>query len=193
LASARIVAAAGTLLLAGLLSGCSASREPVRGPEKEPAAEPAAAPAPAKPVTVRVIDEKEFAEVLQRHRGKVVLVDFWATWCLPCMELFPHTVALHDKFAGRGLVVISVSMDQPSDEPKVLKFLQSKGAAFDNFISRYGGGSKSMESFRVSEGTLPHFQLFNRDGKLHKLFVASSAFTQKDIDQAVKELLQAGG
>ena len=68
-------------------------------------------------VALRTIDEDELAEAIASHRGKVVLVDFWATWCLACTELFPHTVALHHRFADDGLVVLSVSFDDPESRP----------------------------------------------------------------------------
>lgn len=151
-------------------------------------ASPVATPA-AKPISVRIVDEKEFAQVLGQHRGKVVLVDFWATWCAPCVAMFPHTVALHERFADRGLAVVSVSMDEPSNEQKVLEFLQSQRAAFDNFISRYGTGSESFEAFGVEDGTLPHLQLFDRQGKLHKRFSGGS-LTTAQVDKAVEELLE---
>ena len=51
---------------------------------------------------------------LSSYRGKVVLLDFWATWCVPCREETPHLVDLQNKYGGQGLQVIGVSMD---DEP----------------------------------------------------------------------------
>jgi peroxiredoxin len=48
---------------------------------------------------------------LSSYRGKVVLLDFWATWCVPCREEIPHFVELQDKYRGQGLQIIGVSMD----------------------------------------------------------------------------------
>src|SRR5262245_43132161 len=48
---------------------------------------------------------------VKENKGKVVLVDFWATWCGPCRERFPHLVHMHQKYSGRGLVCITVSLD----------------------------------------------------------------------------------
>ena len=48
---------------------------------------------------------------LSSYRGKVVLLDFWATWCVPCREEIPHLVELQDKYRDRGLQIIGVSMD----------------------------------------------------------------------------------
>jgi peroxiredoxin len=52
---------------------------------------------------------------LSSYRGKVVLLDFWATWCVPCREETPHFVQLQQKYGDRGLQIIGVSMDDSSD------------------------------------------------------------------------------
>jgi thiol-disulfide isomerase/thioredoxin len=141
-------------------------------------------------VTVRVIDEKGFAEALQARRGKVVLVDLWATWCPSCMELFPHTVELHKKFADRDLAVISLSFDDPSAQKQVLRFLESKGATFANFLSRYGGSDRSIEAFGLDDLVLPRYHLYDRAGKLYKTLRSSGGpLAAEDVDRAVKELL----
>ena len=59
-------------------------------------------------IHVQVADRQAFDALVEQRRGEVVLVDFWATWCIPCVQQFPHTVDLHRKYAGRGLAVISV-------------------------------------------------------------------------------------
>lgn len=139
-------------------------------------------------VAVRVVDEEEFARALERHRGKPVLVDFWATWCTGCMERFPGTVALHRRLAKRGLVTVSVSLDEPEDEAKVLKFLRAQGADFENFISRFGGGTESFERFHLGK-MLPHVQLLGRDGALYKSF-SGEEVAEAEIERAVTELLE---
>jgi len=141
------------------------------------------------PVAVRTADEAELARTLRQHRGEVVLVDFWATWCPGCLDLFPHTVELHKRFASRGLAVISVSFDDPEDDQaSVLDFLTSQGAHFENFISRHGAGPKSAEAFEIENGTLPHFKLYDRKGVLRKTF-GEEPFEVEEIDRAVEELL----
>jgi thiol-disulfide isomerase/thioredoxin len=52
---------------------------------------------------------------LSSYRGKVVLLDFWATWCVPCREEIPHFVDLQQKYGGEGLQIIGVSMDDSAD------------------------------------------------------------------------------
>src|SRR5262245_34541033 len=81
----------------------------------------------------------ELEKFFKDQKGKVVLVDCWATWCPPCVKNFPHLVERHKKYAEKGLVCVSVSMDKMSnpkayDKDKVLEFLKDKGATFPNFI-----------------------------------------------------------
>ena len=180
----------GVLLLV-LAGGCA--ERPSSSSQSGPAEAVTASsnrPAPPRPVTVRVVDEAEFAEVVHGYRGKVVLVDFWATWCLSCLELFPHTVELSEQYADRGLVVISLSMDDIEQEAVVLQRLESNNATFDNFISRYGGSDKSADAFGLEDLILPKYRLYDRAGRIHKTLRSSEGpLTAEDVDRAVEELL----
>jgi thiol-disulfide isomerase/thioredoxin len=184
-------------LLVSLLTACSGGSPP-GGPVEitpdKPAVQ-AASDAPAAvmpqapgPIALEIVDETGFARARDRHRGKVVLVDYWATWCQPCRELFPHTVRLHRELAGRGLVVLSVSVDDPEEQPAVREFLTRQQAAFENFISRYGAGSQSFEAFHIADGTVPCVQLYDRSGKMARQFSGAS-IDPAEIREAVQSLL----
>jgi thiol-disulfide isomerase/thioredoxin len=141
-------------------------------------------------VDLRTGDEAELAAAIRSHQGSMVLVDFWATWCLPCVELFPHTVALDRNFGDRGLVVIGVSFDLPESEPEVRRFLAEKGATFQNFLSPYGVSPKAFEAFEIPGGALPCVRIYDRDGQVRKTFGAGDTFSPEDIDRAVQQLLE---
>ena len=151
---------------------------------------------PPPPVALRQLDEAKFADVVAQHRGNVVLVDFWATWCSPCVKLFPHAVELHRKGAGRGLVVVSVSLDDLKDEPQVRKFLETQRAAFDNYIASDGGSAEVWDALGL-KSNLPQLKLFDRSGKLRHHFPESATkfpasdtkVTPADLDRAVEALL----
>jgi len=164
------------VVIALLVGGCSRPSSPQ--------------PSSTEPVKLEVIDEAAFTKVLEGHRGKVVLVDFWATWCRPCMELFPHTAQLHRRLAERGLVVISISFDDPDERrAAALEFLAKEGAVFQNFISPYGAGTQSVEAFEL-EGPLPQVKLYDRQGRLRQSFGGSSGTVDpQQLDRAVEELL----
>ncbi len=140
---------------------------------------------------------EDFREVLKQHEGKVVFVDYWATWCPNCMEEFPHTVELAKKHAD-DLAVISVAMEMdPKDaetRKAVREFLTRQGAAFDNLLFTGDGTTEEATAGFEIDSALPHFQLYDRTGKLIRKFTYSDAdnpLSREDIDKAIAEALAA--
>ena len=104
-----------------------------------------------------------------------------------------HTVQLDRDNKDKGLAVISVSVDDPEDEPAVVEFLTSQEATFDNVISKFGVDTQTAEEFGF-RGDVPFFQLFDRSGKLRYQFTPlpdglENGETLDKIDQRVAELL----
>ena len=96
---------------------------------------------------------------LSDYRGKVVLLDFWATWCDPCREETPHFVELQREFADRGLQIIGVSMDDTS-EP-VRYFYQQFHVNYPVVM----GSAKTGEAYGGVLG-LPIVFLLDREGRI---------------------------
>lgn len=166
---------------------------PVEAPSASQPTSPAADPSPLSEssVTLRVIDKDGLSAVLQRHRGKVVLVDFWATWCAPCVALLPHTIELGQKFGPRGLVVVAVSIDDAADEAAVRKTLIESGASGEQYLAAYGVGPAAFEAFDIGDGALPHLKLYDREGRLHRaISSAGKPIEQFTIDAEVEALLE---
>lgn len=144
-------------------------------------------------VRLQVGGADELRKLIESHRGKVVLVDFWATWCIPCVQQFPHTVQLGRARRDQGLAVISVSMDEPSSEPAVRQFLARQGADFDNLLGKYGAGTQFAEAFEI-RGDVPCYKLYDRSGRLRYQFSAEPEGLENgkpisEMDQHVEELL----
>ena len=148
---------------------------------------------PAKEISLQVVEPEQYLKVIEKHKGQVVLVDFWATWCLPCKAQFPHTVELSQKYADQDVAVVSMSLDEPENKERALKFLQDQHATFDNLLSKYGGGEASYESYAIPGGSIPHYKLFDRKGVERYTFqvdpLAEKQFSHEDIEAKLKELL----
>jgi thiol-disulfide isomerase/thioredoxin len=170
------------VVAAGALAGCAETTSP-------------AGSSPAMDgVKLTPVDQAGFDAVLARLRGKVVLVDCWATWCLPCVEQLPHSIELAKQHGTEGLAVVTVSFDDSDAADQVRALLERIGGASSiNLQSRFGGSTNSMDAFDVASGALPHYKLYDRQGNLHRTFdldpAAKQQFTANDIDAAVMELL----
>lgn len=124
----------------------------------------------AEGVSVAEVRFPELERALEAQKGKVVLVDFWATWCGPCVKRFPHLVGLHKEYAERGLACMSVSIDRngpkPGSNEQVLEFLKSKGATFQNFLLTDPRADMPQIASRFGAfSSIPYMVLFDRSGK----------------------------
>jgi thiol-disulfide isomerase/thioredoxin len=126
------------------------------------AAAPKAAPMPDPPA----IDGPGLKSAIQQNRGKVVLVNLWATWCQPCVEEFPSLVKLYNTYKGRGLVVLAMSMDELKTQEKVAPFLARQKAKFPAYIRKPGEVEAFIDSIDKDwTGAIPVTYLYDRDGK----------------------------
>jgi thiol-disulfide isomerase/thioredoxin len=146
-----------------------------------------AAPATSAAVKLLPTDKAGLEATIAKHKGEVVLVDFWATWCGPCKEQFPHTVELSHKYRDQGLAVISVSCDTNDEQQAAEAFLQRVGADFENFLST--AGFDSLEVFDIQ--ALPHYRIYDRQGTLVKSSGADpeEVLSPEEIEEIVKQEL----
>ena len=161
--------------------------------ENETATAPAGEAAPG----LKVVDAKGLDEIIANNEGRVVLVDFWATWCGPCKEMFPHTVELARQHGAEGLSVVTVSCDSAKAESQVLAFLKpfsTEGISLEHV--RVSDDRTFVDDFQIENGTLPYLRVYGRDGQIVRTFVQGdpqqAGFEEADVEAAVKEALTAG-
>jgi thiol-disulfide isomerase/thioredoxin len=125
---------------------------------------------PAPDFTLKDLDGKNIA--LSQYRGKVVLVNFWATWCDPCRVEIPWLIEMQQKYSAKGFTVLGIAMDEEG-KSVVAPFVQKEQFEID-------GGGKSLMNYPIVIGDeevvdkfgglfgYPTSVLISRDGKLIK-------------------------
>jgi len=132
----------------------------------------------APPFSIVTLDGRQLS--LDSLAGKVVLIDFWATWCGPCRESLPQIRAIAQKFSAEPLVVLSISLDQ--DEAKWKDFVAKNNMTWPQY--RDGGSSGSISKLFGVE-SIPHTFTIDADGILQEEHVGSGS----DFQGKIKKLL----
>jgi thiol-disulfide isomerase/thioredoxin len=97
-------------------------------------------------------------------RGRVVVVDFWATWCAPCLEELPRLKRMHQRHEDRGLTIIGVSLDRSSTR-EFRSWLQRQAISWPQVRESGGFDSPLARTFAID--AVPASFVFGRDGRLH--------------------------
>ena len=119
---------------------------------------------------------------LAAHEGKVVIVDFWASWCVPCRRSFPWLNAIHDKYGEDGLVIIGVNLDR--ERTAADEFLAEFPARFSIV---YDETKELAKEFGVV--AMPSSYLIGRDGEIRKRHYGFKVKKQDEYEAAIVEAL----
>lgn len=118
---------------------------------------------------------------LSSLRGKVVLVDFWASWCGPCRRENPNVVRMYNQYKDKGFTVYSVSLDEKADAWK--KAILDDGLIWPNHVSDLKGWNTPMTQLYGFNG-IPYTVLLDREGK-----IIATNLRGADLEQKLKEIL----
>lgn len=119
---------------------------------------------------------------LEDHKGKVVLVDFWASWCVPCRRSFPWMAEMHEKYSDDGLVIIAVNMDASAKEAGV--FLRDFSPPFT--IAYDPDGTVARDYDVVA---MPSSYLFDRHANLVARHLGFKVKDQSEYETQLTEAL----
>lgn len=136
----------------------------------------------ARAPDINLVDLSGKLVTLGDLKGKVVLVDFWASWCAPCREELPVLEALHKKYRAQGLVVVGVNAD--SDQANMQKFLRRTPLGF----TVVHDGKREVAG-RYAPPKMPSSYLIDRKGLVRHVQAGFKASDAADLENHVKALL----
>jgi cytochrome c biogenesis protein CcmG, thiol:disulfide interchange protein DsbE len=124
---------------------------------------------------------------LSDYLGKVVVLDFWATYCAPCLEEAPHLDALQRRFGAQGLEVIGLNVGGPEDHAKISEFAErlkikyTLGIPEPEMTNLYMGG----------DSRIPQTIVFDRKGRIVKHFVGYDQTASVELERTIQETVMS--
>ena len=122
-------------------------------------------------------------QVLSALKGRIVILNFWATYCIPCRKEMPDLAAIQNEYAAMGVQVVGASTDQAQDRAKVLQFVKETKVNFPVWL-----GATTSDMIRFGLGAaLPGTVIIGRDGRIAK--VVSGIVNQADLKKQIDAML----
>ncbi|GLX78816.1 hypothetical protein tinsulaeT_21560 [Thalassotalea insulae] len=137
-------------------------------------------------LTAQASDDKlsEFENLVSSHQGKVIYLDFWASWCVPCRKSFPWMNEMQAKHSNNNFTVLSVNLD--TNRELAAKFLQQTPAQFPIFYDPKG---KVAKAFKLKG--MPSSFIINKQGKIVSRHVGFTEQKQLQYQQEILALIAA--
>ena len=134
--------------------------------------------------TAYTLDSIPKEKTLSDYRGQVLMINVWATWCLPCRVEMPSIEALHKAYAPKGLRVVAVSIDDQGTEPAIRAFAKQFGLTFDILHDPKG---RITNDYDITG--YPETFIIGNDGVIRKKLMQATDWNSPDARALVDRLL----
>jgi thiol-disulfide isomerase/thioredoxin len=148
----------------------------------------AGAPQAKAPTDPKVIDAQGYQKLVQEHRGKPLIMTFWATWCEPCRDEYPMLNELARQYGAQGLQVVGVNFDDEGDLILMRRFIARYKPVFPNYRKKHGDEAGFTQAVWPQwNGALPASFLYDKDG--NQVGRVLGAGTRETYEAAIRQLL----
>lgn len=158
----------GTVVLSILVAGCSNHEN--QDAQLKSGAEVS--------VEVDPVDEAGFKDLVANRNGKILLLNMWATWCIPCREEFPDLVKIANEYANENVEVVGISADFPDEvDSKIIPFLKSQNVSFKNYVKDFQDDGVFIDMVNPNwSGALPATFVYDQNGILRQSHIGENDF-----------------
>jgi thiol-disulfide isomerase/thioredoxin len=132
----------------------------------------------AQQADVKSVEPKDIKDIVAQNKGKVVLLNFFATWCVPCHTEFPDIIKLQNDFKGKGLQVVEVSMNDITDKDELQKYLADTKPPFTVYLAANTEDKFYTDVDPRWDTALPMTMIFDRDGKNVHFYKEARTYAQ---------------
>lgn len=139
--------------------------------------------------SIALLKAEGAAKIIKQSQGRVLVINFWATWCHGCVSEFPEFVTLDKEYRNKGVKIVGISLDQPSDiDSKVTPFIKKSGAQFDVVVPDMDDPKPVIDQFTPEwTGAMPVTLIFDRGGAL--VYKHFGVIDRKEIEGELRRLL----
>lgn len=129
---------------------------------------------------VETIDKIKLEKLIKERNGKVLLLNLWATWCVPCREEFPDLVKLSANFKNKNLEVVGISIDYPEEvDFKIIPFLKKLNVNFKNYVNGFEKDEQLIDMIDAKwNGALPATVIYDEKGKKAAFFEGKKSYDE---------------
>ncbi len=122
----------------------------------------------------------DLKQIFDSSKGSVVLVNFWATWCKPCVKEFPELMKLYANYKDKGFKLIFISLDDlPDIDTKLKPFLLKSGVDFTTYYNTFAKPEELIDYIdKKWSGAIPSTYIYDREGKLKSSIIGNRTYEQ---------------
>lgn len=136
---------------------------------------------------VPAVTAEKIHKLIDEREGKVVVVNFWASWCPPCLREFPAIIDVYDQYYEEGLDMFAVSMNSPEEMADIKEFLQTYDPPFPIYLADTEDGTFYEGVLDQWYGEMPMTLVFNTSGE--RVLVHRKELTYEELSSDVEALL----